>query len=285
MTMSFEGQSGDGENILRTAVIDAAFTSDPPGSTLTISVEGMEEEEAEISFSMVQTEGTAYTIIPGLGCVSGPAGDSNMINPFEEAFIVPDDMFDGLGDVDSLGTTTFEGIEVEEYTFDATDITPGAGEEIISGGGHFYVSTEYDVVVAFDLDGEGTFGMFEEGDTGSFHLGYRVTGINEPVDLAIPEECASGAGGAGGAGSDLPILADATNVTSLPGLTTYTSKTSIDEIVDFYRTELTNAGWNETSDTVVAPGSALLNFAIGDDTLLVAILEYGDEVTVTLTTD
>ena len=59
---------------------------------------------------------------------------------------------------------------------------------------------------------------------------------------------------------DIPLMPDATNVTAVGPLITYTSPSTADVIADFYRTQMLDNGWKSAASEIVTEEDILLQF-------------------------
>ncbi len=70
-----------------------------------------------------------------------------------------------------------------------------------------------------------------------------------------------------GCETDLPLPDDALRVTLLPGLVSFESDTSLEEMVAFFQVRLPQDGWAEAMPADIRPQMALLSYARGEETL------------------
>lgn len=108
--------------------------------------------------------------------------------------------------------------------------------------------------------------------------------------IALPAGCdgvASLAGGQAGSGdqpatmADLPRLEDITDVVETEDSLTYQANASINEAVEFYRSEMAALGW-ELNDALSMDTLANLEFTRYDQSVSISIIQAGDTVMVTL---
>lgn len=156
---------------------------------------------------------------------------------------------------------------------------------------------EYSALLAFAGEG-GVLRVFasQDIDGGYFvsaTLPYEIPDL--PADAAAPPadsgdsadtgDSASDSGSAAppAAKSDWPLMADAANVITMAGITSYTSASSIADVMQFYRAELPPLGWTE-DDTVSFSDdtTGILMFNQGNQTLMLTLSAEGGGTTVGL---
>jgi len=107
----------------------------------------------------------------------------------------------------------------------------------------------------------------EEGYFVSATLPFDQPGLGSGGDTGD----STGGSTAGAADVDLPLLDDAEDVFSAGGITTYFTPSDMTTVVDFYREELTVAGWTEdTTSSYVDDATAILTFNNNGTTLLIS---------------
>lgn len=80
---------------------------------------------------------------------------------------------------------------------------------------------------------------------------------------------------------EYPVMDDATDVISAPNALTYQTKHSVDEVMEFYKSEMKDAGWELTSETTMA-GTGALTFSKDGANLSIGIVEMAGMVSVTI---
>ena len=81
-----------------------------------------------------------------------------------------------------------------------------------------------------------------------------------------------------------PLLPDASNILNMPGILTYDTSTSLQEITAFYQREIPKMGWELVGEPTITDTTALLDFIQGDQTMaiLITIGDTGTTVHVVL---
>jgi len=77
---------------------------------------------------------------------------------------------------------------------------------------------------------------FGEGVEGTVVLDYELTGVNQPVEITLPEDCPPGF-------VDAALLPDAGNISNTPGVLAYETSSTIAGAFAFYQENLPNLGW------------------------------------------
>jgi hypothetical protein len=263
----------DDETAVQVMEVSVVYVAQPPATSVLMNFAGLEEALDADTISMIQVDGLTYMTVPGFGCFSSPATESEE-NPFAD-LANPDQI---LGEMSNarrvMPDEEINGVAVQHYVFDETSL---AEEEanFTTMQGHIYIAKQGNYVVRITVSGEGS-GFGEEGKYGQIEMTMDVLDANKPLVVSAPTDCGSDAG------SDYPMLADASEVASFAGLLTYKTNTPFDEVVTFYRDELTAEGWTESDDSMLFTGTAFLNFTKAGDSLTVTINEASEGKVVTV---
>jgi len=175
------------------------------------------------------------------------------------------------------GRETVNGVDTKHYSFDETALesTDMAGSNFERAEGDVWIAVDGNYAVKMDttMFGKELSVPNETGGEvaadGSMRMVMNVTDVNKSITIEVPSEALE----AGQPPEDVPVPDDAAELTSLFGMITYTTAKTAQEIHDFYRAEMPNNGWTETSDD-----------AFGD----VFMMQYtkdGSTASVTITTD
>jgi hypothetical protein len=217
MVMNAELTSTDenGTEVVETFLIDVAFSNAPEAMSMMMHVEGVEEAAEMGDIAMTQLEGTTYMVVPGFGCITTTEAESlGQENPFTE-LTDADTFMQDVSEAQFEGEEVINGIETLHYTFDETDIENG---EVEWAEGHIYVAKDGGWLVRLTMEGEGVFDeLAEEPEFGMMQLQIDITDINQTFDFSIPADCEAESAG----GGDMPMTADAYEVSSLGGLLTF----------------------------------------------------------------
>ena len=246
--------NSDGNN--SQSVITVLYNTDPPAMSMVMSFSGDAfAEDAEMGeINMIQIGDSIYMDMPEMGCMQMPATDSNLADEMMSD-IFGNEIVDDLETLVKEGNETVNGVETVHYTFDETAfLTADDGMETATG--HIYIAKDGGYMVRMIVDGTGNVGDFSGSDSaanGTMRIEMNLTNINEPVNIEAPADCESFGGGfgpdtgdaSGGDSMDYPVTDDATDVFAMEGLTAYTTAMSVEDVLAFYRSEMSEMGWTE----------------------------------------
>ena len=254
MLMRVNGMEA-GEEVSMVLDMSMEFTSEPPAQHALISMEGVEDAEAFGNIEMYIVEDTMYMRL-GEDWMSMPAeGD-----PLSEIGAFSSD--------EILEDTEVNDIQVQHWTFDKQDLEGCATAlqledlgELSEARGDLYIAAEENYLVRMELvlEGSNLASALEEGgtlDQARIEILMDLSDINKPFTIELPEE-ATGSGS--GLPEDIPLIADAEEVTSLMGFITFMSPSTPEEVTEFYKIEMANNGWSEVSAEEMA-GMFLLEY-------------------------
>jgi len=173
---------------------------------------------------------------------------------------------------DAAGSQAINGVAADHYTFDERAL----GElGLAESAGELWLAADEGYVIRYLLTTVGTADYFGDGLEGTLTWDYELTEANEPVSLDLPGDCPPGMVNA-------PLLPDASNVVSVPGLLAYQTGASPNEAAAFYQEQIPELGWEIAVEPAVEPAGAVLvvrlDFAQGDQTMTVVIAP-GDSLT------
>lgn len=282
--MKFDGQSG-GQPAQGTINILLEASKEPAAKHLTMDVEGstMDQMGGVNHMDIYDMGDTVYMYNNAMGgqWVSMPGGD----DVFGQGFFAPDENLEVPETANcASGTETVNGIEAQICTFDATDLEGLSDATFDKADGKIWLAQDGGYVVKYEVAMEGykptdadQQGLFEFGDVS---LKYELLEVDSDVVIELPAEAKNAqsldfggmSGGADPASADVPVLDDAEQLFTAAGVTTYSSASSIDAAVEFYRQALTEEGWAEDDGgALITDSSALLSFEKDGSTLTVSI--------------
>lgn len=283
------GVNTTGEKITQSINAEIKHTTNPPASSFTMNLEGLQEDMgAPEQISVVEVDGMVYTFFTGFGCFSAPSSGDDPFGEFSD-IMSPTSLLDDL-DISKVKRVRpneiINGIEVRHYTFDETlmNETAEPGREVEKGEGHLYLAEDggYLVRMVIDMEGSGL-SLFNELEglegTQSVRIEYTLMNVNDPITITIPAECEESST------SDYPLLEDAYEVTSFMGIVSFRSRVSMTEAISFYKDALDSLGYayNETG-SFITDSSAMLSFANEDGASISVLInaESGGVISVTL---
>jgi hypothetical protein len=161
------------------------------------------------------------------------------------------DMWGSISDANYVNTETVNGVRAKHYAWkEGAFSTLGLG----SGKGDTWVAVDggYVVKQVIEATGKGIFmaGTDEEGTT---TWEWNLTDANGNFEILPPANCESAA-------QDIPVMADATEKATFGDMLSYTSASALADVVNFYKAEMPNAGWQPTGEPTETPDFAMLEF-------------------------
>jgi hypothetical protein len=271
LTLSFDGtQDGQPQKWSRKYMM--LTTHKPAARQLTIEQTGDVSQPTQ-GF-MAELDGVTYARL----------GD----NPCSANVIVPEDSLAKASEpagfltsvfgADPAGSETVNSAAAGHYTFDERALLGMAG--IAKSTGEMWVATEGGYIVKYLLTTKGGADYFGDGSEGTQTWDYELTGANQPVSIEIPNDCPAGL-------VDAPLLPDASNVESMPGMLTYETSTSLADAAAFYAKQIPALGWKvsegEPDKPEVADSAVVLDFTKADKTMSIVLTSDQGVITVDIT--
>jgi len=154
----------------------------------------------------------------------------------------------GLTNAEFKEDETRGGVSAKRYAYDQADPqASGYGQDarVTRASGEFSLATDGNYVVQLDSMATGenlripTSPDARPIEQGTVRLTSELSGINEPLTVAVPEEILK----ASSVPDDIPLPADAEQVYNLQTTIQYLTSTSVDEMLTFLRTEMPKHGW------------------------------------------
>lgn len=273
LSMNFTSQDENGDEVTQTILADIIYGTNPEVMSMNMTMEGVEEAEEFGNVTMVQSEGTNYMVVPGLGCITVPVEDETG-NPFADLA----DADQALEDVEGAefeGEETINGVETLHYSFDASNLVAEEAQDVEWVEGHIYLAKEGGYMVRMVMEGEGLMDQFGTGEDqpGMMSMEYNITPIDGPVTVEIPAECAE----AGAGNSPYPLLEDASGYSSFGGLVSYQTAVSIDEALTFYDDALGADGWTKDEAAGMYMEGSMANYTYTKDGTTINLMITSDE--------
>ena len=254
-TMSVDGA------VVGSATARGSRTVSPNASNMVFTLSGDAASGLGETMTMTQIEDAFYAILPPQNCIT-LAGQSGFENPFDlfldTGGFLTDDAQRALPD------ETINGVDSAHYVLNAQNFASWDVTEIYEAD--LYLAKEGGYVTRLMISGRGVNNLLNSDASQEGDIFYELNFIPEAVPaIAVPQGCADAAE----LTSEYPILGDATAVQSAPGLFSYETQTSFDEVIAFYKEALTaNGGWVVAQEIVQEP-NATITFTGADGTLMV----------------
>ncbi|MCB8928439.1 MAG: hypothetical protein H6652_22785 [Ardenticatenaceae bacterium] len=254
-TMSVDGA------VVGAATAQGSRTVSPNASNMVFTLSGDAASGLGETMTMTQIEDAFYTILPPQNCIT-LAGQSGFENPFDLFLDTGGFLTDDAQRM--LPDETINGVDSAHYVLNAQNFASWDVAEIYEAD--LYVAKEGGYVTRLMISGRGVNNLLNSDASQEGDIFYELNFIPEAVPaIAVPQGCADAAE----LTSEYPMLADATAVQSAPGLFSYETQTSFDEVIAFYKEALTaNGEWAIAQEIVQAP-NATITFTGADGTLMV----------------
>lgn len=288
-----EGPDGSGGTETVVMTMENATVVDPPASQSDITIAGIENDLGLNTLQFITVGDTAYSTIPGIGCISGSAGslgDQVAANPFADIFDSNDIIGDVQGAQRQLPDENINGVESYHFVFDESAIQD-PDNTIEQVDGHIYIAKEEGYVVRLVMDGTGRIDLMGTGqeEAGMIHLEANTRDVNQSIDIQPPANCDTFnldeieipdfdfSGDATDA--PYPVFADNQELFVLDDILSYQTTASFDEVVAFYQAEMPAAGFEPLADgTVLTNDAAVMQYSQGGQNYFVTISVDGDTV-------
>ncbi len=286
LLMTINGIDESGVEVAQTMKMVLAVSSDPPATSMSMITEGQDELEGMGNIEFVQVEDTSYIVMGEMGCMALPAEDDSVMSTDEltEGF-TPESLTEDLDKVTLVGEETINGIETLHYTYDELSLTEEEMVGIESMLGHIYLAKDGGYMVRSIIDVVGASEFLEGTATeGSTHIEMNLLDVNQAIDIVPPASCE---GQDSAANSEWPVLEDAADVASFAGMVSYTTGTSAEDAIEFYKNTLADLGytWDEAS-SFITEGTGLLIYTHPDNpNVNITISQDGDTTSVTIFPD
>ncbi|MCP4427292.1 MAG: hypothetical protein GY803_22615 [Chloroflexi bacterium] len=260
-----KAQNADGEMVETGRVYaEGSRTVEPNASTMRFDMFGAAGGGlGGETMTITQIENMFYYVVPPNECITF-GGDTGFDNPFD-LFLDTGGMLNG--DVQRvLPNQTINGVESRHYVLKPDNLVDISVQEIYDGD--LFVAEDGDFVTRLSIYGKGRDEVLSgnPGQEGEIYYELNFIPKGEIAAIMAPEGC-----GKTMIGEDLPypILEDAVSVISMEGVFMYETHTTFEEIIAFYKRELTKDNeWSIAQEMVQAPNAAI-TFTGAGGTLMV----------------
>jgi hypothetical protein len=256
--MTWTGIISDGTDVQGSLEMIIEYVREPPAQRISLSGDypGLEEMQAQsggtdASLDIYVVDGKTYMNLFGTWIQTEAQPDQFDVE--DMAFGASDELVQDLKGVKYEGRESVNGIEVNHYSFDENAFQNGdfGGGEIENATGNIYLAVDGNYMVRMDVTMTGTnFEMPTGGDEGpfeegTFEMSLDLSSINEPIDITVPEEAVQSSD----TPEDVPLPADASEVTVLEDFIQFSSATSPEELATWYKDEMPANGWTLTDES------------------------------------
>ncbi|MCP4415222.1 MAG: hypothetical protein GY805_01275 [Chloroflexi bacterium] len=231
-------------------------TVTPDASTMTFGMEGNAAAGLGETMIVTRIEDAFYYVMPPNDCIS-LAGQGGIENPF--ALFLDTGGFLTEDAERVLPDETINGVPSYHYALNQDNLMSWDVYEIYDAD--LYIAKEGGYVVRLLITGFGlnevvSGNQLQEGD-----IYYELNFIpGEVPEIGIPAGCQA----ADEITTEYPVLDDATAVQTAPGLFTYETQTPFDEVIEFYKTELTKDNeWAVAQELILEPNASVTFTGVG----------------------
>jgi hypothetical protein len=192
-------------------------------------------------------------------------------NAFAERW-EPAGLLTGVLGAEEAGSEAVNGVASNHYTFDESAFGQSGRAQ---SKGDVWIATDGGYIVQYMLVTQGNADYFGEGIEGVLTWDYKLSDVNQPLSITLPEDCPAGM-------VDVPLLTDATDILRLPSMLSYNTNSSLIDTITFYQDKLPALSWQLPSPPTIAGTKALLKFTQGDMQMSVMISTNGGITTVNI---
>lgn len=221
-----------------TSIVTITTTTDPPAREVRVSLpEQAGLESGPIAMTITQVGDLTYMFMGEMGCISTSASEGDLLDDdFMADMMRPEDILSDLQSARRVRPNeTINGIETRHYVFDESTFAPD-DMSFAQVEGHLYIAEEGGYLVRYVLVGASDEGVGGDDGPREIQMTFNLLDVNQPITITLPEGC--------DAGASLPMVEDASEVSSFSGLTTYVSALPLDQVAAFYQEALPAGGWS-----------------------------------------
>jgi hypothetical protein len=256
--MSFEGTDANGQPQSSSFTSVEEFSRNPLAKRTTITGFGGGAAGDDSGIQTIEVDGMVYSIFGDI-CASSTADEA----PDQGMMFTPSDIIGGVSSAQVVGVENVNGVSAQHVIVDASPL--------LTAGAYANASAEAWIadfgVVRYIFSATGTdqfFGLGADSE-GTVTWEYNVTNVNQPIVITAPEDC-------GGVPEDIPLMPDATEISSFGELTTYTSASPMADVVAFYEAQMPANGWASSGPPGFATDQfTTLSFAKDDRSVTITI--------------
>jgi hypothetical protein len=246
-TMSFKGTEA-GQPKEWTWATAEAFVKNPPAKRSTMSGMGTDATGQDSTIETIEVGGKTYSRF-GTMCASSASDQA----PTANTGFTPSSVIGDIKTAQLLGTDNINGVPAQHYAVDIKNLT--ALGAYTNGKSEVWIAQPGNFVVKYSFEATGKDAFFSSGsDTeGTMQWTYELKSVNQPIVIEPPKDC-------GGAPDDIPTMADATDQSAFGTMSTYSSPSAFDDVVNFYNKEMVAKGWTAKEGGMSTDGFAQLMF-------------------------
>ena len=173
---------------------------------------------------------------------------------------------------EEAGTETLNNVAATHYRFDERAIGIAG---VSDSRGELWVAAEGGYLIRYQLTTTGGTDYFGEGIEGTLTWNYQLSDVNQPLSIELPDDCPP-------ALLNMPLMSDAADVLQLPGFTSYTTPSGIEDVLAFYEELVTASGAQANNPPLISEHSILFGFTQNDQPILLIVSNDGSTTSVEL---
>lgn len=252
-TIKFVGKDQQGQPVNESWEMREEFTQEPKAQRIAVTSIGLSEEQAAQSgaFEMITIGDTSYMVMQDndgkRSCISTSSDEATQP---EQGLFSPATL-GGVSGAKYVKTETANGIKAKHYVWKEGGLV---GLGFTSAKGDVWVAVDGNYVVKYTAEATGKGTLFgSTAEEGTITVEYNLTEVNGSFQIEPPAECEAPA-------TDIPIMADAKDKSTFGEMVSYMSASAFADVVEFYKTEMPNNGWQPSGEPTEMEGLATLDF-------------------------
>jgi hypothetical protein len=160
-----------------------------------------------------------------------------------------------------VGPETVGSLDTMHYRFDESALGLASP---VTATGDVWVAQAEGHVVRYSLIIDGATPYLGLSVSGRYTLEYELQLSNELPEATVPADCPAGA-------VDVALPDGATEIIASPGMQTYSTELTEEELQPWYDSQLVAAGWTEVTAPLISAGAALLTYERQGERLVVSM--------------
>ena len=262
-TMSFDGQE-NGQPKQSNWTIVEEFSKNPPAKRTSMQGTGTGTATQATSLQSIEVDGKSYSIMGDI-CASADSKEA----PSSTLGFTPSSVIGDITTAQLLGTETINGVPTQHFQSDLSRFATLG--QYSNAKSEVWIAQPGNYVMKYIFEATGKDAFFGSGNAeGTLRWVYELSNVNQPLNITAPENC-------GGAPQDIPVMTDAKDQSSFGTMSTYTTPSTFDDVVAFYKKEMIASGWQEKEGGMSSDGFTMLSYAKDKRTAQVTITSDKDK--------
>ena len=251
LILKFDGKDKQGQAVNATWETHEEFIREPRAQRIAITTS--ESDTQAGAFEMISIGDTNYMITQNQdgtnSCISMSSDTATQSQPG----IFTPEMLGSISGAKYVNTESVNWITAKHYAWKEGGGLAGLGFTAVQGEAWVAVDGNYVVKYLSQATGKGALLGRSNEEEGAISLEYNLTEVNGSFSIAPPDGCQTAA-------SDIPVMPDAADKSSFGEMTSYTSASAFADVVQFYKTEMPNNGWQPSGEPTEMEGVAMLDY-------------------------